>query len=415
MYKQKYIKYKNKYLFTKMIQQGGNNNIVKFIKKSSIHDIKTKLPAILFNDNYCDKIIGRGMMGEVYASSIGKTLDVNINNSIINIPVVIKKAIGDGTFDMTIYDDILYIYSYKNLTTEAIILEYISELWKKEVSPHLPFMIGFSRCDENKKPNIDRIITERHGLNDEITVEINGIDVSPLFHHDPNYNFDMPSYQTLFTTMFDLFKYILMKEKNGSIILPNNKKCNVAKLCDYLAISYLHTSGILHTQNISLSDMHMKNVFIHWLNDKSYMGTRNIGNINYIIYDIGSGIYLKMKTYGLLLKIGDVGASIVNPKDNVIILGQAVDLEKTKHLIKYVTDPKLDIGFFYYFKNMLPPNIYQKTFISKILSVYPYSNLALGKIPYELLDAMEEPMEILKKFTRYIVSNPIKTSDTLII
>ena len=206
-----------------------------------------------------------------------------------------------------------------------------------------------------------------------------------------------------------------MRKNNGLMDLPNGIQCDVVEVCDYLAVSYLHTYNLLYENNIVLHDMHPKNVFIHWINDNSYFGSKNISNVTSIQYNIGSGKYLKMKNYGIILKIGDIGGSIIHPKDNIYILGQAVDLEKTHGLIKYLMDPRLAVGFLYYFKNNLPHSIYHKTIISKIISDYPYSELALGKVPYELLDKMEDPTNILNKFTKYVTNNEKVTDDTLIV
>ena len=410
MYKQKYHKYKKKYLKLK----GGYFNTVEFIKTNTTENIKKKLLNILKNDTeYCDIILGKGMMGEVYVSSVGKFMDINVENEIINIYVAIKKANAIGTFDMKTIDNILYIYSYKDLTCEAIILEYMSEIWRKGLTPHLPLMVGYGTCD-NDKSIINKLIIEKHGLEKNIKVDINGVHISPIFHPDSEYNSKNPEYQTQMTTLADIFRYILMCEKNGKMILPNGQKCNVSKLCDYLAISYLHTYHLLAENKILLHDMHPRNVFLHWLNNKSYMGNKNISNIKYIQYEIGKGKYLKMKTYGIILKIGDVGGCIVQPKKDIYILGQAVDLDKTYVLIKDLMDPRLGIGFFYYFKNNLPHNIYQQTIINKIISTYPYSELALGKVPYELLDKMESPLDILNKFISYITSG-IKELDDIIV
>ena len=45
--------------------------------------------------------------------------------------------------------------------------------------------------------------------------------------------------------------------------------------------------NLLQNHNIFVSDMHCSNIFIHWLNDESYLGNEKIGNIENIIYKIG--------------------------------------------------------------------------------------------------------------------------------
>lgn len=412
-YEYKYLKYKTKYSQLKM--HGGANNIIEFINNSSFEKIKNELHKLLLNKaTYCDKVIGKGMMGEVIISAIGKTMDVKINNTIINMPIVLKKANTVGTFDMSIINDTLYIYSYKDLTGEALILIYVNDLWHKKVSPHLPYMLGYGSCG-NDKVTVNRIITERHGLEEEIKVKINGIYLKPIMHPDPDYIPNNPFYKTNLATLQDMFRYILMCEKNDIMTLPNNTKCSVSKLCDFLVISYLHTHALLVDYDITLLDMSPSNIFIHWLNENSYMGNQNINNTKYIVYKLKSGRYLKIETYGLILKVGDLGASVVHPKPNLFIMGQGVNLDKTHHMIQYLIDPRLAVAFLYYFKNALPYNVFSKTIIHKIISEYPYSELALGRVPFELLKNMEDPYDILEKFSFYLVDKPQSLSDILVI
>ena len=425
MYKRKYLKYKLKYTSLKNLQGGtkGNksiNNIIKFIKDAPIETIQLELSKKLFdNETYCDQPTAEGMIGEVIISAVGKTMNVNINKTTILMPVVIKKAhTYVGTFDMKIIDNILYVYSYRDLTGEALILIYITDLWQQGLSPHLPFMIGYGTCGSDNKVIVNKIITERQGLEKKIKININRLDSEPLIYPKPNYDPNDHNYKTNFATLDDLLEYILMHEKNGTILLPNNISCDVAKLCDYLVISYLHTYTILAKHGITLLDMHTSNIFIHWLNENSYMGEKNINKVRNIIYDLGTGIYLKIETYGLVLKIGDVGASIVHPKDDVYLIGHGVDLEKTHHIVKYLTTyPSLAVYFLCYFKILLPYSIYQKTIISNILSQHPYSELVLvlDTVSFELLDKMEQPIDILKKFTKYFTDEADSSIDTLIV
>jgi len=432
-YKPKYLKYKTKYI-QKQNQFGGvkrkkNNKhekhndenhdektIIEFINNSSIAKIKEALPKLLHDTiTYCDKIIGRGMMGEVTISAIGKTVDVKVNSVIIKMPVVIKKAYNQGIFEMNVIEDKLYISSYMDITTEAIILLYVSKLWYKKLSPHLPFMIGFGKCEPNNNMLVDRIITEKHGLEKEIEIKINGLNQGPFWHPDPTYNWDDPSYKTNFATMGDLLSYVCKYQNNGSITLPNKRTCNIFELFDYLTISYLCTHDMLFKNNILLSDMHPGNIFIHWLNPNSYMGDTNLENIKHIIYKI-DGKYIKIDTFGLLLKIGDIGASILHLKSDVFILGQGVDLNKSYNVVKYIMKNSSGChNFLYNFKYMLPFSLYSKTIAFKILSTYPYSEISGIDIDYKLMNDFLSPIEMLKYFTKYFIKNPKKSLETLIV
>ncbi len=152
----------NKYFRLKK-QKGGEDkeiDIIKFIASSSLNDIKDNLLKYLTNNKYCDDFLGRGLAGEVYVPGINSF--ATLKEVGIEVPIVIKKANKEGIFDIKIINKNLYIYSYENITTEALILLYTNKLWHKKVSPHLPLMLGYSTCGGGKY--IHKIITERHGL-----------------------------------------------------------------------------------------------------------------------------------------------------------------------------------------------------------------------------------------------------------
>jgi hypothetical protein len=46
------------------------------------------------------------------------------------------------------------------------------------------------------------------------------------------------------------------------------------------------------------------------------MGEKDISKTQYIIYNIDEKIY-KIKIYGMILKIGDIGSSIIKPKKDI--------------------------------------------------------------------------------------------------
>ena len=82
---------------------------------------------------------------------------------------------------------------------------------------------------------------------------------------------------------------------------------------------------LLVENNIYQSDMYPANIFIHWLNDNSFYGDKNIKNLEYITYKISSKYY-KIKTYGFIMILGDTGTFNIKIKKDVILIGQAPDI-----------------------------------------------------------------------------------------
>jgi hypothetical protein len=184
-------------------------NLVEFIDKNNIDVIMKELPTMINKmSEYCDKVMGRGYFGEVTKREIGSHVNVTVNDSTINMPVVIKKMQSQhvGAFNMQIINDILYIYSDKDITCEAIILYYVSKLWYKGTNPHLPFMIGFGKCSNLNNILIDQIILEKYGLSKPLTFPIKSIEMPIGVFSDMIVPED--TIKNDLTTLNNLFTYI---------------------------------------------------------------------------------------------------------------------------------------------------------------------------------------------------------------
>jgi len=272
-----------------------------------------------------------------------------------------------------------------------------------------------SCCNNKGKIAVDKIITERQGLEKNVEINVDGY-IEDNFWHPPKNQKDPNLFKSKIGTLGDLIKYVSIKMKDDVVELPNGVVCNVVKLFDYLAISYIHTYNLLHKNNIMISDMHPSNIFIHWLGKDSYLDDLYIGDTKYINYKYNKRI-LKIKTYGLLLKVGDLGSSIVKPRKDLYILGQAVDLEKNIKLIDQMIKPNHSVHFFFSnYKHMLPNIIYDKTIISKFFSIYPY-NTIVAYLPtrHDLLDSLLASDKLLDHFEPYMIDKVEKNDTTLVV
>jgi hypothetical protein len=390
-------------------------DLINFIKKSSLQKIKKELVGKITNNDTCDKFLGRGMMGSVKLSKIGNTHEVILDNKKVNIPVVIKDANDNNELDINIIKGDLFISTYINITGEAIILTYIYDIWKKGINPHLPLLIGYSKCNKDGRSPVDRIITERHGLPNEITVKIPGIYDAPMWMGpNDNVNKKNPTYKTSLATMGQLYEYIYMNQTGDNIVLPNNEKCNITELLDYIAISYLVTHDLLEKNNMSLSDMHSDNIFLHWLNADSYMGDKNISNTKYIYYKYKNK-YLKIKTFGFILKIGDVGTFIIKPKPNVYICGHVSQIKENFDLVKETCKRESCHVFIAIMAISLPHSIVKKTVTYQIMTSYPYDELKWYALYTKHKNAFLPPTKLLAYYSKYLVNKATKANTTLVI
>jgi len=214
-------------------------------------------------------------------------------------------------------------------------------------------------------------------------------------------------YKTNMATLYDLYQYIKFKRENEKITLPNGITCEIYELIDYITLSFTIILYQLRQKKIILQDMHSKNIFIHWLNKNSYMGDQYIGDTEKIIYKIKSVSY-QIKTFGFIIKLGDIGASIFKPNDNITIIGLGNDLKNNYDMLKIFENSRYTMSRFllWNFSYYLPYSIYKNTIVYKILTDYPYNQISDNDMDnIELFDKMLTPLDVINKFNKYKISN----------
>jgi hypothetical protein len=404
-------------------------DILEYLESASIDDIEKNIVPQLKNDVVCDKFIGEGYMGIVSESAIGPTVKMMIGKKEIEIPVVIKKSKKNSESIFGTYKGKtrLIVYSFQDITAEAIILLAIKRLWVKQESPHLPLMVGYGTCGDNF---INTIITEKQGLKEEYVYPKDYVDDSPLYIENSKTE---PNIRTSMTTLRELLYFVManLESRNTSLesrntfldgdkcVLPNGVVCDVPKLVDYICISYLHTYNLLFDNGIALFDMSLDNIFIHWLNDSSYMGERNIKNTEFIYYKSNTTQkYIEINTYGFLLKVGDIGCSIYKIRDDLFVLGMAGNPRLCDDIIDDIYNKVYTYGSFLFSVNMFltPHNIRTKTNIYEIICNPPFDGYLFNYTPTKrIMKSIPSPNELLSKFTKYMVDEPQKNDKSIII
>jgi hypothetical protein len=285
---------------------------------------------------------------------------------------------------------------------------------------HLPLLLAYGTCSQTKI--IDRIYTLRYGLDKSVEINLVGkiYDEDTLWHKSHSQNNEI--FTNTIATIGDLFTYIhYKKNKDDNVILPNNIKCNIVELYDYLCISYLATHHLLTENNIFPSDMHTGNIFIHWLNDNSYFNDKNIKNLKEITYKIDNKYY-KIKTFGFVLILGDTGTFIIKIKKDIILIGQAPDIKNDYS--KYDRRMKAthnNMDFIKFSSNLLTQRQFEKTIAFKIMDTepycnYPYHNWKLLGTDISYLDNMKSTEELLEFYhKKYGINKYEKKDDNILI
>jgi hypothetical protein len=400
----------------------GDTAVKKFydiIKKSDTKTIKEEFMNFLYQYTYyCDEYLGEGFFGRVSTPNFGPTVDVLIGDSYMTLPTAVKQLKHlDGKFNIYEQDDKLYMVSEKTLTSEMIMLYMISKLWYDERTPHLPFLLGVDSCGGGDSGLISKIVIERHG----IITWFNQIK-KPTILRD---RFKTPYWLTRqnhlsnMATLDDLFLFcVLNRESETKITLPNDKTVHVPDLLDYLFISYLHTAHILYKDlHLILSDQFTKNIFVHWLGKFSQMGKTNIGDVKNIYYQIGKDKYIKCETYGILLKLGDLGTCVMKPRDNVYVIGDVYNQDK--HIKDFKKYDSYVASYTEMFMNIVggtfPPEILTKTRVWKLYQKAPFNTITDLGAPIDI--ALPTELEVLNadEFKDMMVNKVSKDANNIVV
>jgi hypothetical protein len=353
-----------------------NINIYDLLKNGDHKDIKEHLLYEIYKiASYCTETIGEGYFGKVSIPANGPYISVKIDENYYTVPIVVKEAKNVGNVYIDTMDDDLIINSDNGITCEAIMLFIISKLWYKGINLHLPFMVGMGSCDSSRAQSVTHILLERHGMFNPI--ELKRENYVPM----PNQLFGENTKMTRLVTIIELSEYMsIHADNNFKCKLPNDTEVYLPDIIDNFCIFYLHTSYFLwENLGLTLSDQHMNNIYVHWINDMSKCGKRSINEVEHIFYEIGKDKYIKVKTFGLIFKIGDIGCSVMNIQNNVMIVGDLARREKLKDIKVYKKRHSFYVATIEFALDNFPREIINKTKIFSLLN----SNKILSKyIPY---------------------------------
>jgi hypothetical protein len=307
------------------------SNLYDLLIKGTHIEIKENLEKTLYKlGDYCSEVIGRGFFGRVSIPAIGKYYSVIINGNTHNLPVVIKESNHvNANFTIDESNGNLMLIGNLSLSTEALMLFLLSKHWYKGLNLHLPFMIAFGNCNSVKIGIVTHIINERYGLKN--IIEYDTKEYSAPYFQIINYR----KKTTYLSTSANLVNYILdnMDEHYNCEVkfdVDSVTTINLIDYCDTFAIFYLHTSHYLWEHfKFTLTDQHTSNIFIQWLYDYSICGDKSLTNINNIYYQLENKKYIKKSIGKFLFKIGDIGICYANIQDNVYIVGDYANGDKT--------------------------------------------------------------------------------------
>lgn len=388
-----------------------NIKLYDLLTKGSHEEIERDLLNEIYKiSTYCAVTIGEGSFGKVTIQPVGSIVSTIIDDTRVHLSVVVKESKHKGIINFDKINGKLIINSSDDMTCEALILFILSKSWYKGKNLHLPFLCGMGSCDDNRY-NITHLVLEKCGLGRELIL------------YDPSDFLGNPitvehsKKLSLLPTVGWLFDYINININfDMTCNLPNGLTINVTELIDTLIISYIHTSHCLWEHyGLVLGDQHCDNVFIYWLDELSRCGTFSLSNIKTISYKIGKNKYLKINTYGFILKIGDCGISIMNINENVMIVG---NLNNKNNINKILDFEKKRCVFWDFIINFysLCPFLFKNTIIDQILEKHNIKLKYVGclGIKQKYKEDIPNELEILNDelYKKYISTKNNETNET---
>lgn len=405
----------------------AEQNITKIFTANPNDIYKNFMKAVKYNLHKCDIVLGEGMFGSVSRPNYSAYAAVDVKDKQLVLATAIKKLklSNEMQFQETLVtkDQITaYINTYvpENMQSflhsqkfpkqihafcsdnrdphgEYILLTFLSKLWYREITPHVPFLISPMSCSSSNQ--LDAFLLEANGLRDEVLTfyKTQSLYLQNQATHNKSYC----------ETLYKLLEYIINMGDYETCVLPNKKTVHIPTFIDHMAISYLFTyQQLINKIGLVLQDQHLSNVFMYWLTATSYMGSQSIADLKHIVYEIDDSIRLLINVPGVLLKIGDIGASILKPREDVVVVGELFG--STDAVIKALYADKMPyyMQFIFNISACVPFNILMQTCLFPIYKDPPFNTLAVTS---GITCEYPSCSEVLKKyFKKYETKKNVK-------
>lgn len=408
----------------------SERNISKIFTTSPKDIYKKFMEALDHNVAKCEVILGEGMFGSVSRPNYSAFALIDVKNKKVEIKTVLKKLklSNDMQFGHTIitknaidehiekivpsdmktfvknqkFPKEIHVFFSDNHDPhcEYILLAFASKLWYDKITPHVPFMVVPMSCGSSN--SLNSFLLEANGLPVKIKTMYK---TASLYLQNPAlYNLSYCE------TLYKLIEFMTNTGDSNTCVLPNGELVNISTFIDHISISYLFTyQQLIHKIGMVLQDQHLNNIFMYWLDSNSYMGSTFIGKLKNIVYEIDTSTQFLINVPGVLLKIGDIGASILKPRDDVIVVGELFGSNDA--ILKALYADKMPY-YMQFIDNMLhtvPFCILMQTCLFALYQDHPFNTLSGSSgITHEYPTCSD----ILKKyFKKYILSEHMKNVD----
>ena len=308
-------------------------NIIEYLNKNTNKEIKENIAnKIIEISQLCEDRIGEGFFGRVYTPLISPIATVKINNKLsVKLPIVIKESKHtSGKFYTLDGKKRLYIYSDRELTAESIILFFISKFWYTTSFPYGPFLVSIHSCSEGDAL-INKLVTERHGYYSTVEIVHTGINLIGELNNR------LSKLETV-GMLLEMALNTCDSNYNFTLRLYNKKlKFNLLELVNYIVLHYLIAVDYCSKKGLILTDQHIHNIFVSCITSGSVnVGYKNMSSVTDIYYKLDNNVIIKAPLEHILIKLGDIGSSVLKLRDDLWIIGDVVnEKDVVSHVEKY--------------------------------------------------------------------------------
>lgn len=361
---------------------------------------------------FCYEALGEGKTAKVNIIKVSDKFTINIKNTNITIRAVVKifnehyeesiiqynkqkflasvkdyenlpKREYDIILSTYVPNDTLIFVGNEGPNVETVILSFVSKLWYDSETPHVPFLIGPFACNDVKNnifnpTGIDTLALEQTGYRRYETFKNNSIQpstfVSRIFYSH---------FETLGSLLLFMLNDMYIKNDVYMAKLPNGIEVSISHFIDTVSLSFFFTyTHLFNRSGITMCDQHINNILIQWQDDYAFCGNRPLKNIKKIVYDISNANneitsydknkkYYAINTNGFIIKLGDVGSSVLKVRDNLFFVGVAnQNMVEKCFFINFIP---CYLDFIHDVYNSLPLGIAKYTILDKILSSDEFS------------------------------------------
>lgn len=256
--------------------------------------MKNEIMDALNNTNICDVKIGKGSYGTVIKKGVGP-VEYHEGRA---IPIIYKEKIvhDSDDFKIRIANGRVYVISSGNFILSIIIAYYLNEMSFYKENFSFPRILNHGNCSKIDVRNPNIMIMEEYGVESD-----DGVITDLNYYLKKFYN-----------------------KTTKTIITNENEEVDITFFLDNIFLNTVMYYFYCKSFGLQILDVSFLNMFLQDLNvDEVYIEDDNVAHLEYMYFKFDDNRYIKIKTFGFLIKFGDLDIFTFE-YDNVVLLNNVL-------------------------------------------------------------------------------------------